>query len=167
MKDKKDKPILGRISKGARDNKLEGDKTLPAARDLKPSLPKVDQLILPKPALVAFRKSGGLKFSSKEIVVYPDGRLTYSGTDLLGKPSTGVEKKLKGTQVAAVRQLIEKAELFRLISGGGEQPPDGFAYEIAAQVGSRSSYVEVFDGQIPDSLLPLIQHLSGLFPPTP
>jgi len=32
-------------------------------------------------ALIALRKSGGLKFSSREIVVYPDGRVTYDGGD--------------------------------------------------------------------------------------
>lgn len=158
MKDEKKDSTLGAIPLGKRDAKL----TSPPARGShkKSARPKIEPLQLPKGALIAFRRSGGLKFDSREIVIFADGRTALSGTDL-PKP-TGAPQKLNNAQIAELRQLLEQVGFLRLKSAGGQQPPDSYAYEIIAQVDNKSNYVEVFDGKIPEALMPLIQRLAKL-----
>jgi hypothetical protein len=163
MKDEKSDFTLGQISKGKYDTKLEGDKPAPTQHH-KSTHSVPDRLQLPKGALVAFRRSGGLKFSSREIAIYPNGRITYGGTDVPRNASARVPQKLTDAQIASVRQLLDKANFFRSVSSKGQQPPDAMAFEIAAQADNRSSYIEVFEGKIQDSLMPLIQQLSKLIP---
>jgi len=126
----------------------------------KPDRPKIEVLQLPKGAVIAFRKSGGLKFSSREIAIYPDGRVSYGGTDLPKQAST--PQKLGEAQIAELRRMLDQNDFFRLRLAGGQQPPDSYAYEIVAQIDAKSNYVEVFDGKIPESLMPLIQRLTKL-----
>ena len=162
--DQKDqKPVpdagLGSISKAERDTKLE---TPPA----KPAVPKIETLRvqLPLGAFIAFRKSGGLKFSSREIVLYPDGRVSFGGADLSKEVYARATRQLNNGQIFDLRKLLDRANFFRLPSATGNQPPDSYAYEIVARLGSRSNFVEVFDGGIPDALKPLIDKLSALMP---
>ena len=160
MKDEKKDSTLGAIPQGKRDARLE---SRPAPRSHKKNArPKIEPLQLPKGALIAFRKSGGLKFSSCEIAVYPDGRITRSGT-ALPQPA-GAPQKLDAAQIAELRRLFEQVGFMRLKSAGGPQPPDSYALETAAQIDGKSNYVEVFDGKIPAGLAPLIQHLAKLLP---
>ena len=53
---------LGRLSSGPRDDRLQ-------AAD--------DRLKLPRGAFIAFRQSGGLRFSTREVAVYNDGRVIW------------------------------------------------------------------------------------------
>lgn len=157
MTDEKKDSILGAIPTGKRDAKLSNPLARISRR--KSARPKIESLPLPQGALLAFRKSGGLRFSSREIVIYADGRLTRDGTDW---KQTSAPPKLSDAQVAEVRRLLEQSGLARLKLSGGQQPPDAYAYEIVAQVDRKSNYVEVFDGNIPDALMPLLRWLSKL-----
>jgi hypothetical protein len=126
--------------------------------------PKRERLQLPKGALIAFRKSGGLKFSTREIVLYPDGRVSFGGPDVSKEAYAHVPRKVNDAQIARFRKMLDHINFFRMASAQGDQPPDAFAYEIVARAGNRVNYVEVFDGSLPDALTPLIQQLSALMP---
>jgi len=158
MKDEKKDSTLGAIPSGKRDAKLEG-KPAPGSHK-KSARPKIEPLQLPKGALIAFRKSGGFKFSSREIALYPDGRVSLSGTDSPKQASSA--PKLSDAQIAELRRLLDQVGFARLRLGGGQQPPDSYAYEIVAQIDGKANSIEVFDGKIPDALTPLIQRLSKL-----
>ena len=160
MKDEKKDSTLGAIPPGKREAKAES-KPAPTSHQ-KSERPKIEPLQLPKGALIAFRKSGGLKFSSRETAIYSDGRVSYGGTDL--PKQTSVAPKLSDAQIAELRRLFEQVGFMRLKLAGGQQPPDSFAYEIVAQIDGKSNYVEVFDGKIPEALMPLIQRLTKLLP---
>lgn len=156
MKDPKKNSLLGAILSRRRDTRWDSK---PAPRSHKKSArPNIEPLQLPKGGLIVFRRSGGLKFSSREVVIFADGRITRRGTDL---PQTiRAPSKLDDAQIAELEKLLEQVEFARLRSVGGPQPPDSYAYEIIAQVDRQSNYVEVFDGKIPDALEPLIQRLT-------
>lgn len=153
---------LASIPKGERASKLES-KPKPQPHQ-KPAPPKIEKLQLPLGAFIAFRKSGGLKFSSREIVLYPDGRVSFGGADLSKEVYARATRQLNNAQIFDLRKVLDQAGFFRLQSAAGKQPPDSYAYEIVARLGSRSNFVEVFDGGIPDALQPLIAKLSALMP---
>jgi hypothetical protein len=155
---------LASIPKGERASKLE-TKSAPQPHQ-KPAPPKIETLRvqLPLGAFIAFRKSGGLKFSSREIVLYPDGRVSFGGADLSKEVYARATRQLNNAQIFDLRKLLDRAGFFRLQSATGNQPPDSYAYEIVARLGNRSNFVEVFDGGIPDALKSLIDKLSVLMP---
>jgi hypothetical protein len=160
MKDEKKDSTLGAIPSGKRDAKLESKPALVSHK--KSARPKIEPLQLPQGALIAFRRSGGFKFSSREIAIYLDGRVTCSGTDLPKQPS--LAQKLSDAQIAELRRRLEQVGFLRLKLSGEQQPPDSYAYEIVAQMDGKSNFVEVFDGKIPEVLAPLIQRLTKLLP---
>ncbi len=124
----------------------------------------VERLILPKGALLAYRKSGGLKFSSREIVVYPDGRISYGGADAAKFMHERTTRKLNDAQIARLRKTLARANFLRVASAAGKPPADGFAHEIVARLGNQTHTVEAFDGNIPDSLTELLAQLSAWLP---
>jgi hypothetical protein len=134
--------------------------------------PKPEPLQLPKGALIAFRQSGGAPVSAREIVLYPDGRVSFGGPDLGKEMYAHVPRKMNDAQIARLRKTLEHANFFRMASAQepalslpeGESPPDAFAYEIVARAGNRVNSVTVFDGAIPDALTPLLQQLGALMP---
>lgn len=126
--------------------------------------PKLEPLQLPKGALIAFRKSGGASASAREIVLYPDGRVSFGGPDLGKEMYAHVPRKMNDAQIARLRKTLDHANFFRMSSAQGEPPPDAFAYEIVARAGNRVNAVHVFDGAIPDALTPLLQQLRALMP---
>ncbi len=133
-----------------------------ASSPLKPSVPEErKKLALPKGALIAFRKSGGVEFSSREVVIYPDGRMTY---DSQGVQKHGPERprKLNDAQVIQLRRMLEQANFFRLESVKGEQGGDVFAYELAARLGNRTNDIEFFTGNVPSALEKLVERLTEL-----
>ncbi|MCI0478881.1 MAG: hypothetical protein L0Y55_21775 [Anaerolineales bacterium] len=125
---------------------------------------KPEPLQLPKGALIAFRKRGDAPASTREIVLYPDGRVSFGGPDLGKEMYAHVPRKMNDAQIARLRKTLEHANFFRMSSAQGEPPPDAFTYEIVARAGNRVNSVAVFDGAIPDALAPLIQQLSALMP---
>jgi hypothetical protein len=120
--------------------------------------PAADELGVPRDALLAFRKSGGLRFSSRAIIVYRNGWVV---------PADGADRKprhLGEGAMAKLTQLVLRSGLARHQPSGAPQPPDGHAYEIAAYVGGRLRRAEAMDGSIPADLAPLIRALSRLLP---
>ena len=60
---------LGTLSDGPRDDRLKADD---------------DQLKLPRGAFIAFQQSGGLRFSTRSLIVYRDGRVISRRQGKLG-----------------------------------------------------------------------------------
>jgi hypothetical protein len=130
-----------------------------------PAAPAVaEPLELPKGAMVVLRLSGGMKFSSHEVVVYPDGRVTLGGGDTAHDAYQRVSRRLLDAQIVRMRRALEQSGFFRMKAQTGSQPPDGYAYELVARVGNRFNRIEFFTGSVPNSLQPLIEQLTQLLP---
>jgi hypothetical protein len=125
--------------------------------------PQSEPLELPKGALIAFRKSSA-SASAREIVLYPDGRVSFGGPDLGTEMYAHVPRKMNDAQIARLRKTLERANFFRMASAQGELPPAACAYAIAARAGNRVHAITVFDGALPDALKALIDQLSALLP---
>jgi hypothetical protein len=116
---------------------------------------EVGKLALPRGGLVAMRKSGGLKFSTQQVVVYKDGRAVSDTSRGAG----GKARKLSDAQLAELYRTLDGIDFSRLEPTIGRQNPDAFAYEIAVRIGRTLYNVEVFDGSIPEEIEPLIRLL--------
>jgi hypothetical protein len=116
---------------------------------------EAETLRLPRGALVALRRSGGLRFRSRTVVAYRDGRVNYDD----GESGPRTVWTLSDAEMAELRQALKQAGFGRLPASTGRQNPDAFAYEIVARPTRRAYAVEVFQGSIPESLKPLIQLL--------
>lgn len=122
----------------------------------------VQPLTLPRGALVAMRRSGGLKFSSQEIYVYPDGRITHGERDLSTEPHARPGRKLNDAQIMRLRRLLSSSGFFGFKTEPRPQDPDAHVYELAGRIGSKSNQIELHTGAIPDRLAPLVEMLSQL-----
>jgi len=129
-----------------------------------PTAPKLEALQLPKGALLAFRQRGGAPARTRDIVLYPDGRVSFGGPDVSKEAYARVPRQLNDAQIARIRKTLERANFFRMASAQGEPPPDACAYEIIARAGNRVHAVSVFDSAIPNALQPLMQQLNALLP---
>lgn len=148
-------------------------KDKPAPADDKPAQPgvltaeppqeKPDPFRLPRSAFVGLRKSGGLNFTTREVVFYPDGRVAYDARGVPQKEYTRLRRVMNDGQIVSLRKLLDQTN-FWMTEGGGQQNPDAFAYEIAASLNHRSHELEVFDGSIPENIKPLIERLSKFLP---
>ncbi len=125
--------------------------------------PEAEPLKLPRGGFIAFRKSGGIHFSTREVVVYPDGRVAYDARGVPQKEYNRLRRALNDAQIISLRKLLDQTNFWKAESGG-QQNPDAFAYEIAARLGTRSNEVQVFDGSVPENLKPLIERLTKLLP---
>lgn len=136
---------LGKLSDGLRDDRLN-------AAD--------DRLKLPRGAFIAFRQSGGLRFSTREVVVYKDGRVI---TRQQGKLDAGERSRhITPDEVAELKKMLEHSGLFGLPRSIGRQSPDGYAYELIVRIDRKSKAIEFFDGSIPSELQPLLAQLKAL-----
>ena len=115
---------------------------------------------LPPGALVAMRKSGGLVFRSREIVVYGDGRVER-GMVGGGQPTTAERRTVDGAQLAALRRAVGRIDLART-PPPARPGPDTFVYEIALPTGGGVREIVVADGRIPETFRPLIRGLARL-----
>lgn len=147
----------------------EGDKTVlgslgdvPADTTLGDAPATLDPLKLPKGALVAMRKSGGLRFSSRTVIVHRDGRVTQHSS--VQVRSLKAPARLNTRQLSVLKRNVVKSMSSATAKSIGQQNPDAFAYEIVARVGRRVVSVEVFDGSIPPALAGLIKDLSRYLP---
>jgi hypothetical protein len=125
--------------------------------------PADEPLTRPRGALVAMRKSGGIRFSWRLVVVRQDGRVIYKSNQLGALAAAQAIGQLQPDQLAELRSAIERAD-FAGAPAGARQNPDAFAYEIIARVGRRNSSAEAFQGSIPAGLQPLIRLLDALMP---
>lgn len=152
---------LGIAPEGPRDSRLDAE-AAPASAVGEPPPGSDEELALPEGAWIAMRKSGGLLFSSREVVVYRDGRVTSTAIGG-GRPArAGSPRRLTEGQLAALRRTVGQIDFDRLPAHSGRQGPDAYAYEIVARTGRASRALEVFDGSIPQPLAPLIQQLNQL-----
>jgi hypothetical protein len=198
------KRVLGKLPKGERDSEQEpapegtfgaqsasppdielgesqsrkGSKPPPRAshrRTPRPEASDGDKLALPEDALVAMRRSGGLRFTSKNVVIYRDGRVITDGTGY-GTARQSPAKRLDDEEFAELYRALDTAwgqgsegetESFPgQPPTSGRQNPDGYAYELAARLGTHTYAAEVFDGSIPEQLAQLIKVLSRYMRPT-
>lgn len=173
--------VLGSLSgagKGASAVKKETEPVKKSHRkaDDSASKPPVEEpLKLPKGAIVILRRSGGLRFTSREVTVHRDGQITYSDATsrAIGKAgarrqsanSQPPPRKLTKRELSQLRIMLSKSDLASAnasaTAGRKRQNPDAYAYEIVARAGRKVHSVEVFDGRIPPSLEPLIRELSS------
>jgi hypothetical protein len=119
-----------------------------------------DRLKLPRGAFIALRKSGGLRFSTREVTVYRDGRVTSRRQGKLGAGEGS--RRITPAEVADLRELIEQSGLWELPNSIGRQSPDGYAYELSMRVDRKSKSIEFFDGSIPVEVQPLLAQLKPL-----
>lgn len=116
-----------------------------------------DKLTLPRYGLVAFRKSGGLRFTSRGFVVYRSGWVVpLEGTD--GRPRRMTAAAREAVEAMLLRSGMSRTH--RKSSG----TRDGYAYEITARYGGRTRYAEYHDGAIPEEMRRLIEVLQRLMP---
>jgi hypothetical protein len=156
MTDPKDLKPLGTVPQGARDTKLDaGQPATPAPQ------PDLD---LPNGAMIAFRKSGGLRFTSHSVYVYPDGRVSIDQANVPKDAHARLPRKFTDAQIKNLQHTLDKINFYRLPASQGKQNPDAYAYEIAARVGKKSNSIEVFAGSVPESIAPLVEQLSALLP---
>ena len=175
--DEDEEPVLASIPEGPRDTRLEGDAApsriagdarptakSPARNPAAQAPEREEALTLPEGAWLAMRKSGGLLFSSREVTVYGDGRVTGSAIGG-GRPQRAAPpRRLGAAQLAALRRAVEQVNFARLPAAVGHQGRDAFVYELIARSGRATHAVEVFEGAIPEQLVPLIEQLNRLLP---
>jgi len=133
-----------------------GDAALP-----QPPPAEDDVLVLPVGALVAMRRSGGLLFTVREVVIYPDGRLATNTVGGGAGHARGT-RVLDAAHMATLRHILGGID-FALLHAApqGHPHPDGYAYEIAVRPGGTPP-LEVFAGTIPPALAPLLKLLNDL-----
>ncbi len=139
---------------------------LPAPAGPQPPVPQTrEELMLPKGGLVALRTSGGTGSAAREVIVYPDGRVTY---DAHGKPDSRRPRTLTDARIAEMRHTLERINFLRLPSVEGtpstQGEPSGERVQIAARLGTRTNSVEYSKQNLPAPLAPLVDQLSALLP---
>ncbi len=122
-----------------------------------------DLLVLPVGALVAMRRSGGLLFSSCEVVVYSDGHLATSTVGGGRAARGGATRVLPAAQLATLRRTLVDIDFARLHAvPPGRLRPDAYAYEIVARTGRMTASIEAIEGAIHPGVAPLIRLLNSL-----
>lgn len=152
---------------GAEDTPVEQEppsEPVPGVLRAEPPTESEPELLkLARGGFIAFRKSGGLAFSTREVVIYPDGKVAYDARGVPQKEYNRLRRVLNDGQIISLRKLLDQTNFWKTESSG-KQNPDAFAYEIAARIGQRSNELQVFDGSIPEILDPLIERLTKLLP---
>jgi hypothetical protein len=136
----------------------------PAADAIPAPPPDTGPLTLPRGGLVALRQSGGLNFTTRELIVFRDSRTHYR---CVGKGFGPVESqgKLTLAELAQLHALLDQADFSAQPPPTARHNPDSYAYELVARVRRRKRAVEVFEGSVPGDLAPLILRLRHLMPP--
>jgi hypothetical protein len=121
-----------------------------------PDLPEVPGL--PSGALLRYVRTGGLRPSSDELVLYRDGRAesTRGVRRRTGERDVGTE------EVWHVVGHLATAGFFELPDEVGEQRPDGYAHEITVRSGDGSRTVVLYDGSVPPTVAPELANLRRL-----
>jgi hypothetical protein len=138
----------------------------PAAQPETPApkpAPEPELLRLPRGAFIAFRQRGRAEFATREMVLYPDGRVAYDARGVSQKEYNRLRRALNDGQVLALRKLLDQTNFWHAESVE-RQNPDAFVYEIAARLGQRANSIQVFEGSVPEKLEPLLERLTLLLP---
>jgi hypothetical protein len=135
------------------------DRTLgePAAAEPPEAPADPERLALPRSALVAFRKSGGFRFTSRGVTVTRTGWVE----PLEGTP--GRRRHMTDEALATLERLLLQSGLTRAGLRKDSATRDGYSYEIAARVGGKLRHVELSD-PVPDEQERLVRVLSRLLP---
>lgn len=121
-------------------------------------------LLLPKNALVIMRASGGLKFTSNEVVVFEDGSVTTRNV-LDARAQAAPAKAITNAQLNKIRDSLTPDTFANTPKAAPAQKPDRYAYELAARIGRSTKRAEVADGSpMPDELKKLVAELKKLLP---
>jgi hypothetical protein len=145
---------LGGLRSGGFDSTLGGAE--PPAEEA-PEQAAGEELPLSRGALLAFRKSGGLRFSSRGIMVLRSGWVEpLPGTE-------GRRRHITAEALAVLERLLLTSGLTRVSHRKRKPTPDGYSYEIAAHVGGKPRYVELQD-PVPDEQERLVRVLNRLLP---
>jgi hypothetical protein len=116
-----------------------------------------EALELPRSALLAFRKSGGLRFTSRGILV------TRTGWVEPLEGSRGRRRHMTPEALATLERLLLQSGLTRLPANQSGATRDGYSYEIAARVGGKLRRIELSD-PVPDQQERLVRVLNRLLP---
>ncbi len=140
-----DQDQLGQLANGPHDNRLNA---------------AAERLALPRGSFITLRQSGGLRFSTREVIVYNDGRVIARRQGKLGAGEGA--RHITPAEVADLKDLIAQSNFFGLHQPIGRPSPDGYAYELIARVDRKSRAIEFFDGSIPAELQALLAQLKAL-----
>ncbi len=120
-----------------------------------------DLLKLPRGALVAVRKSGGLHFSVSEIYIYRNGRVLRQSIGA-GQPHAKRElTRLMDAQLTELQSLLSASQ-FPRYAAPARQSSDTLVTEIVARVGRNVRFTEFASYATPQGLAPLVDWLSRL-----
>lgn len=150
-------PVLGTI------NAAEADESLNAAPKRLPDPPADPGLSLPRGAWLRLVVSGGFRFSTREITVFNDGRLTYrkEATPMNGK--IVLARQLTDEQLNPFRELVEKTDLATLSEHDpGRLGGDRVVYECLVRQQRKRYTIEAFQGNIPEAFAEIIRALGPL-----
>lgn len=150
---------LGGLKPGEFDTSLSGEAAGEEehARTYPGQVPGEERLALPRGALVAFRKSGGMRFTSRGVVV------TKSGWIEPMEGTSGRRRHLTPEALAVLERLLLQSGLTRVSQQAAGATRDGYAYEIAAHVGGKVRSVELHD-PVPEEQRRLVRVLNRLLP---
>ncbi len=120
----------------------------------------------PRGAMLVMRVSGGIRFTTQEMVVYPDGRVTLGAGDTAKLAYHRAQRSMADAHVVRLRRMLDQSGFFSAQLSKAEQSPDGYAYEIVARVGSKHNHIEAFTGTMPDGIQSLVDFLMKWMPAT-
>jgi hypothetical protein len=124
-----------------------------------------EPLRLPRGAFLALTKTGGADSTPQAVVVYPDGRAAYTVHGVNQKDYSRLRRVLNDAQVLGLRKLLDQTGFWKAESGSKENA-NAVRYEIAARLGQRVNSIELYEGNVPERLEPLIERLTKLLPET-
>ncbi len=147
----RDDEVMGKIGPGPRDSSLK-----PGASE------NEEPLELPDGALVAYRKSGGLRFSTRSLIVYSNGEALYTSSRGMGTRAQSIAMELTETQQVRLRRTLAHIDFANLAKGPGRASPDAYVYEITARTLGQTYSIEAWDGSIPPAIKPLLEQLQRI-----
>lgn len=163
--------VLASLGSGERDTSLNAQptpsqshrRTTPKASPVEAS--QGDEVLkLPRGALVAMRKSGGLTFSVSEIYVYRNGRILRQSIGA-GQPHAQRDLGLLGNEQMSELQSLLSASQFPRYAAPARQSSDTVVTEIVARMGRNVRFAEFASYATPEGLAALTDWLSKLSVP--
>lgn len=127
------------------ERRLESDTAADVPDDAPLSLPMGGKLVM--------RKSGGLKFSSKETLITRD-RWVWRGETDATPPRTA---RLTVQQMASLGELLGRLNLAGLDGRKATASPDAYVYEFAVRYRWRLYRLEAADGKMAPGIAELVK----------
>ena len=124
--------------------------------------PDDEALALPSTAIAALRKSGGLRFSSREVVVFRDGRVSYRALAPDPPSRRRSIRRLNDAEMGELRRLIRVCPFPP--RSPARPSPDAFIAEVTTRAGSAVRRAELTPGTTLATEAALVDFLTKLFP---